>query len=281
MIAICPNPFRDLDLKFTRDCIRLLSEAGYDSVVCPVFAEDEPEALPSDLRYRKLEEVKKDCALAVVIGGDGTILSVVRNLRSVEVPMLGINLGTKGFMANLEPEDLPLVVKAARGEYRISRRMMLEAQLWRGDKLLCVDHALNDVVLHGYGDCIGMTTTCNGDRVSQISGDGIILSTPTGSTGYSMSAGGPIVEPEAENIIISPICPHVMGARSFVLDAQRVVQVTAERLHGRRAYLAIDGNSVADLAGGDRVLVRRSEHHTLMADLGLKSFYDIAYEKLT
>ena len=281
MIAICPNPFRDLDLKLTKDCIRLLSEAGYDSVVCPVFAEDEPKALPSDLRYRKLEEVKKDCALAVVIGGDGTILSVVRNLRSVEVPMLGINLGTKGFMANLEPEDLPLVVKAARGEYRISRRMMLEAQLWRGDKLLCVDHALNDVVLHGYGDCIGMTTTCNGDRVSQISGDGIILSTPTGSTGYSMSAGGPIVEPEAENIIISPICPHVMGARSFVLDAQRVVQVTAERLHGRRAYLAIDGNSVADLAGGDRVLVRRSEHHTLMADLGLKSFYDIAYEKLT
>ena len=281
MIAICPNPFRDLDLKLTKDCIRLLSEAGYDSVVCPVFAQDEPEALPSDLQYRKLEEVKKDCALAVVIGGDGTILSVVRNLRSVEVPMLGINLGTKGFMANLEPEDMPLVVKAARGEYRISRRMMLEAQLWRGDKLLCVDHALNDVVLHGYGDCIGMTTTCNGDRVSQISGDGIILSTPTGSTGYSMSAGGPIVEPEAENIIISPICPHVMGARSFVLDAQRVVQVTAERLHGRRAYLAIDGNSVADLAGGDRVLVRRSEHHTLMADLGLKSFYDIAYEKLT
>ena len=281
MIAICPNPFRDLDLKLTKDCIRLLSEAGYDSVVCPVFAEDEPEALPSDLRYRKLEEVKKDCALSVVIGGDGTILSVVRNLRSVEVPMLGINLGTKGFMANLEPEDLPLVVKAARGEYRISRRMMLEAQLWRGDKLLCVDHALNDVVLHGYGDCIGMTTTCNGDRVSQISGDGIILSTPTGSTGYSMSAGGPIVEPEAENIIISPICPHVMGARSFVLNAQRVVQVTAERLHGRRAYLAIDGNSVADLDGGDRVMVRQSEHHTLMADLGLKSFYDIAYEKLT
>ncbi len=281
MIAICPNPFRDLELKFTRDCIRLLSEAGYDSVVCPVFAEDEPEALPSDLQYRKLEEVKKDCSLAVVIGGDGTILSAVRNLRSVEVPMLGINLGTKGFMANLEPEDLPLVVKAARGEYRISRRMMLEAQLWRGDQMLCVDHALNDVVLHGYGDCIGMTTICNGDRVSQISGDGIILSTPTGSTGYSMSAGGPIVEPEAENIIISPICPHVMGARSFVLDAQREVQVTAERLHGRRAYLAIDGNSVADLAGGDRVLVRRSEHHTLMADLGLKSFYDIAYEKLT
>ena len=95
-----------------------------------------------------------------------------------------------------------------------------------------------------------------------------------------MSAGGPIVEPEAENIIISPICPHVMGARSFVLDPQRTVTVTAERLHGRRAYLAVDGISVADLQGADQVLVRRSEHYVLMADPGLKSFYEIAYEKL-
>ncbi len=281
MIAVCPNPYRDLDLKLTRRCTEMLADAGFESVICPVFAEEEADALPSDLRYCKIPKIAGDCKLAIVIGGDGTILSVVRQLRSEAIPLLGVNLGTKGFMANLEPEDLALIVQAARGQYRISRRMMLEVELQRKGEVICRDHALNDVVLHGYGDCIGMTTTCNGDRVSQISGDGIILSTPTGSTGYSMSAGGPIVEPEAENIIISPICPHVMGARSFVLDAQRVVQVTAERLHGRRAYLAIDGNSVADLAGGDRVLVRRSEHHTLMADLGLKSFYDIAYEKLT
>ena len=158
--------------------------------------------------------------------------------------------------------------------------MMLECELWREGQLLCTDHALNDVVMHGYGDCIGCTVTCNGDTVSRFSGDGIILSTPTGSTGYSMSAGGPIVEPEAENIIISPICPHVMGARTFVLDPQRTVRVTAERLHGRRAYLAVDGISIADLKGGDEIVVRRSEHAVRMADLGLRSFYDIAYEKL-
>ena len=280
MIAVCPNPFRDLDLDLTRRCCELLEANGFETAICPVFADDEPEALPIDLSYRKISDIAGDCSLAVVIGGDGTILSVVRQLRSESIPMLGVNLGTKGFMANLEPEDINKVLLAAKGEYRLSRRMMLEVELRRGGELICRDHALNDIVLHGYGDCIGMTTYCNGDRVSQFSGDGIILSTPTGSTGYSMSAGGPIVEPEAENIIISPICPHVMGARTFVLDPQRTVRVTAERLHGRRAYLAVDGISVADLSGGDEVIVRRSPHHTLMADLGQKSFYEIAYEKL-
>lgn len=280
MIALCPNPFRDLNLELTRRCLALLEQAHFSCAVCPVFADEEPEALPDDLQYRKLTDLASSCDLAIVIGGDGTILSVVRQLRSESVPMLGINLGTKGFMANLEPEDLDKIVQAAKGEYRLSKRMMLEVELQRGGEVICRDHALNDVVLHGYGDCIGMTTYCNGDRVSRFSGDGIILSTPTGSTGYSMSAGGPIVEPEAENIIISPICPHVMGARTFVLNPRRTVRVTAERLHGRRAYLAVDGISVADLAGGDEIVVRRSPHYTLMADLGLKSFYDIAYEKL-
>ena len=280
MIMVCPNPFRDLDLKLTRECCKLLAAEGFQAVICPVFADEEPEALPQDLEYHKLSELREDCQLAVVIGGDGTILSVVRQLRDQNIPLLGINLGTKGFMANLEPDQLPLVVRAARGEYRISRRMMLEVELRRDGQVICVDHALNDVVLHGYGDCIGLTTWCNGDRVSHFSGDGIILSTPTGSTGYSMSAGGPIVEPEAENIIISPICPHVMGARTFVLDPSRTVRVTAERLHGRRAYLAVDGISVADLAAGDVVYVKKSVHETRMADLGVKSFYETAYEKL-
>ena len=219
MIALCPNPFRDLDLKLTRDCLARLEQAGFTCAICPVFADDEPEALPGDLQYRKLPEIASDCSLAIVIGGDGTILSVVRQLRSGSIPMLGINLGTKGFMANLEAEDLDRIVPAAKGEYRLSRRMMLEVELRRNGKVICRDHALNDVVLHGYGDCIGMTTYCNGDRVSQFSGDGIILSTPTGSTGYSMSAGGPIVEPEAENIIISPICAHMMSSRSFALTS--------------------------------------------------------------
>jgi NAD+ kinase len=158
--------------------------------------------------------------------------------------------------------------------------MKLDVSVVRENETIFSDNALNDAVIHGYGDCIKMTVMCNGSRVTEFSGDGVILATPTGSTGYSMSAGGPIVEPDAENIIITPICPHAIGARSFVLGPDREVVVKMEKLHGRRAYLSLDGNSVLDLANGDMVHVRRSESYTLMIDLGLRSFYDVTYDKL-
>ncbi len=101
MIAVCPNPFRDEKLNITRRICQMLQEAGFDTAICPVFAEDEQDALPADLQYRKLTEIAPDCALAIVIGGDGTILSVVRTLHSDQIPLLGVNLGTKGFMADL------------------------------------------------------------------------------------------------------------------------------------------------------------------------------------
>ena len=280
MIAVCPNPFRDLGLELTKRACTLLQEAGFETAVCPVFAEDDPDILPEGLSARKLGELVKTCSLCVVIGGDGTILSVARQLHDLPVPILGVNLGTKGFMAALEPEDLPRVVDAARGMFKLSRRMMLEATLLRKGEVVCRGHVLNDVVLHGYGDCIRLTAWCDGDIVTSFSGDGIILATPTGSTGYSMSAGGPIVEPNAENILLSPICAHMMGARSFVLSPDRTVKVLTEKLHGRRAYLSFDGNSAADLENEDLLLVTKSEHYTMMADMGLKSFYEIAYEKL-
>ena len=280
MIAVCPNPFRDHDLELTRKACTLLKEAGAETVVCPVFSEDDPEVLPTDVAVKPLKQVAKDCDLCIVIGGDGTILSVARQLHELPIPILGVNLGTKGFMTALEPEDLPLIVEAAKGKYKISRRMMIEVSLERNGQTIYTDSALNDIVLHGYGDCIQLTASCEGDTITSFSGDGIILSTPTGSTGYSMSAGGPIVEPDAENLIISPICAHVMGARSFVLDPQRTIQVKTEKMHGRRAYMSVDGNSVVDLENGDIVKVFRSNHYTNMANMGLKSFYEIAYEKL-
>ncbi len=159
--------------------------------------------------------------------------------------------------------------------------MKLDVVLVRGGETIYSDSVLNDVVMHGYGDCIKLTAWCEGDKITNFSGDGIILSTPTGSTGYSMSAGGPIVEPDAEAIILSPICAHAMASRSFVLGPGRKITVKAEKLHVRKAYLSVDGNWAVDLENGDVMVVRRSSHYTLMADLGLKSFYDIAYEKLT
>lgn len=280
MIAICPNPFRDTGLRITREAERLLNEAGFDTVVCPVFAEDEPGIVPNDIKTQELKSVAKNCQMIIVIGGDGTMLAVVRAARDYSPLILGVNLGTKGFMANLEPEDLPLIVKAAKAEVKVSRRMMLDVELVREGKVVYTDRALNDAVIHGYGDCVKLTAMCDMNVISSFSGDGIVISTPTGSTGYSMSAGGPIIEPEAENLIITPICAHMMGARSFVLAPTRTVEVTTVKLHHRKAYLSVDGNSVYDMANNDLLIVRRSEQYTHMIDLGLKSFYDTAYEKL-
>ena len=281
MIAICPNPFRDTGLQLTLEIRRMLSAAGHDSVVCPVFADDEPGVIPSEIPMVKLEDAAGECSLIVVVGGDGTLLSVARTLHDYSVPILGVNLGTKGFMTTLEPEDIALIPEAAKGSMTVSRRMKLDIALTRGGETIYTDCALNDAVIHGYGDCIKLTAMCDGDTITAFSGDGIVLATPTGSTGYSMSAGGPIVEPDAENILITPICAHVMGARSFVLDPVRTISVKTEKLHGRRAYLSVDGNPVYDLANDDVVTVKRSARYTEMVNMGRKSFYEIAYEKLT
>ena len=280
MIAICPNPFRDIDLEVTKEVAAILEAEGFETAVCPVFTESGEAQLPAGTEYKDISSVARDCSLAIVIGGDGTILAVARKIHDFEIPLLGINLGTKGFMAHLERDELELVSKAARGEVRYGRRMKLDVQVLRAGEVICGDCALNDAVIHGYGDCINITASFNGDVITAFSGDGIIAATPTGSTGYSMSAGGPIVEPDAENIIISSICPHVLGARSFVLAPDKEIEIKTERLHGRRAYLSVDGNPVCDILNGDVLKVKRSARYTVMADLGSKSFFEIAYNKL-
>ena len=280
MIAICPNPYRDANLEYSRRAMQMIIDEGMECVICPVFADDGEEILPRDLSYSTVESLGEDCTLLIVIGGDGTILSVVRSLHGRSIPVLGVNLGTKGFMTALEAEDFEFIRSAVRGDYRISERMMLDIAIERGGEVIYTDLALNDTVIHAYGECINITAYCNDDRMIAYSGDGVIVATPTGSTGYSMSAGGPIVEPEAEGFILTPICAHSIGAKPFVVGAQKQISVTTEKLHTRRAYLSVDGNSVLDLCSGDRMIIRRSEHRTMMARVHEKSFFETAYEKL-
>ena len=252
----------------------------HECCICPVFDDSSESVISAEIKTAKLTDVAADCSLIIVVGGDGTILSAARQLRECSVPILGVNLGSKGFMATLEPNELDYVLNAARGEYRLSRRMKIDVSLVRGGETIYTDCALNDAVIHGYGDCIKLTALCDGADITAFSGDGIILSTPTGSTWYSMSAGGPIVEPDAENIIISPICAHMMSSRSYVLGPEHEIEVHVEKLHGRRAYLSVDGNSVMDLANHDRIIIRRAVSCTVMADMGLRNFYEIAFGKL-
>ena len=280
LIVLCPNPYRDCGLELTRKAKKLLIDNGYDVSVCPVFGTDDRAAIPEDIKITPWDEVVDKAQMFMVIGGDGTILHTARYLNHSDTPMLGINLGTKGFMASLEPEDLDMILDAAAGNYFSSRRMMIDVELVRDGKVIYSDCGLNDVVIHGMGDCIKLTACCDGDRIMSFSGDGIVVATPTGSTGYSMSAGGPIVEPEAKNFIISPICAHVMGAKSFVLSPNHKVTIGAEKIHDRRAYVSVDGSDGFELANNDIVIIQQSNKTANLIHLGQKSFYDLTFEKL-
>lgn len=280
LVAICPNPFRDIGLELSKKAIEILNDAGYETVVCPVFGKDEPGAIPEDVETVGWDDAAKVASLFVIIGGDGTVLNTARSLDHISTPLLGVNLGTKGFMASLEPSDINKILVAAAGEYVSSLRMMIDVQLVRDGKVIYSECALNDAVIHGMGNCIKLTAWCNGDRIVSFSGDGIVIATPTGSTGYSMSAGGPIVEPEAKNILVSPICAHVIGAKNFVLSSKHLVSVKAEKIHDRRAYLSVDGDDGVDILNDDIVIVKQSEKYVNLINMGTRSFYDQTFDKL-
>ena len=166
MIAICPNPFRDTGCRLSLKAEELLTQHGYECCICPVFDDSSESVIPAEIKTAKLTDVAADCSLIIVVGGDGTILSAARQLRECSVPILGVNLGSKGFMATLEPNELDYVLNAARGEYRLSRRMKIDVSLVRGGETIYTDCALNDAVIHGYGDCIKLTALCDGADIT-------------------------------------------------------------------------------------------------------------------
>lgn len=279
-IVLCPNPFRDKDYALTKAATEMLEQAGFSVLVSPLFiSRDQPE-FPDWLVPVPLEKAVERAALMVSFGGDGTILHMARAAMRRGVPILGVNLGSKGFMAELEPEELPRLVEAAQGKYRLRRRMMLDVTLTRSGEVIFADRALNDAVVHGVSQMIRITAYGDGSKISAFSGDGIIIATPTGSTAYSMAAGGPMVEPTARNIILTPVCAHALSAPAFVLAPEREVTVCTTGLHGRKAVLSVDGVEALQLESGDVLTAKMSAFETLMAHVGTKSFYDIAYEKL-
>ena len=282
IVLIAANPFRDADYALSVRIYHMLEEAGHKCCVCPVFSDDAAQLEALGIRSATVQAAAPEAKLAVVLGGDGTILYVADLLRKMEVPIAGVNLGGKGFLTALEAEETERLMRIASGDYTVSRRMMLEVSLMRDGASVFHQSVLNDVVVHGaHAECIGILAKCNDIPITHYSGDGIIVSTPTGSTAYSMSAGGPIVEPDNENIIVTPICPHTMAAKPFVLLPSRTVVIEPERIHDRPAILSADGNEGVPLVSGDQIVVRRSERSVLLAETGAKSFFDRVFEKLS
>lgn len=274
-VVLCPNVERDTGLAVTAQAARLLEAEGHEVVVSPVYGEAE------GFRTLPLDEALTGASLLVTLGGDGTILHLAPLVMAYDVPLVGVNLGHKGFLTELDRGTVGRLVDAAAGRFEPVPRMMLDVEILRGGQCIFSDTALNEALISGIVQNVRLTALGDGERILTFSGDGIIISSPTGSTAYSMSAGGPLVEPQAQTIILTPICAHMLAARSFVLTPERVVTVCPIELEeGKRCILSVDGRGMTDLQNGDRVVVRRSEHRLLTAHLGTKTFYQTAFEKL-
>ena len=282
--VLSPNPYRDRGLKTSKAAQRILEEHGIESVICLPFELDENSRLdiPSNVRLASLSEELNDADFLICFGGDGTILHAARDANLRGIPILGVNMGSVGFMAELEHSELHHLTKLAAGDYAIEKRMMLDVRVYRDDKEIAKDVALNDAVITkgAVARVLDLEITGDGVIMSSFSGDGVIVSTPTGSTAYSMAAGGPIVEPTAENLIVTPISAHSFHARPFVLDRSRTVGVGLARGSRKIAYLSVDGGRAFKLIAGDRVEIRRSEIKTRLVRLTKRSFYQMIHQKL-
>lgn len=279
-IVLCLNPDCDGDFSVTLEAKKALEAAGHRTVVSIVSLRGPVKELPVEFETLPLEAAARDADMLITFGGDGTILKTARAVMKKPLPLLGVNLGHKGFMAELEPEELQLMLKAAAGGYTSIRRMMLDVELVRDGAVIFSDSALNDAAVGCTARAMNLTAYGDGTRITAYSGDGIVIATPTGSTAYSLSAGGPLVEPEAENIILTPICAHLMNARPFVLTADRTVTIKTENNGAKKLWLSVDGCEPITLIDGDQLQIKKSENYTLTVHVADKSFYDRAFEKL-
>jgi NAD+ kinase len=227
-------------------------------------------------------ELLRRADLLVVLGGDGTLLAVARALEERAIPILGINLGTLGFLVEVSVDEMTsALARALAGEMTIEPRMRLAVRLLRDGRALGSWLALNDAVITKGASAriVDLEAHADGQLVTTYHADGLIVSTPTGSTAYSLSAGGPILTPDVPSLLLTPICPHALTQRPLVLPDSAAIEVVVHP-RGGEVQLAIDGQEGAPLHDGDRVAVRRSEHPTLLLVPPQRSRFEVLRSKL-
>ena len=276
-VILTPNPYRDKNFQTVRSAIAVLTESGLDVRVCLPFEVDRTYDLPKDIRFSRLDRELPTADMLICFGGDGTILHMAKTATRHNVPILGVNIGNLGFMAELESAELQELKRIAAGDYTIDERMMLDVTVMRERDIIFHDICLNDVVITkgAVARIVHLAVECDGVRAMECGGDGMILATPTGSTAYSLSAGGPIVEPEAHSILITPICAHDVASRCIVASDRRVITVELTRNARRNAYLSVDGGKALRMNMGDVATVKKSHLVTKLVRLKDRSFYDV------
>ena len=283
-IVLCPNPFRDKGLKAAKSSETLLRAAGVHTECCFPFPVDKNNIGEIDptIKIKEMKTELPDADFLVCFGGDGTILHAAKDASSFGVPIVGVNMGSVGFMAELEQNELSQLTRLVSGEYTLENRMLLDVRVIRDGRVIFRSVALNDAVITKGAVARVIDLQVYGDKIliSNIFGDGVILATPTGSTAYSLSAGGPIVEPTAENIIMTPISAHTLQSKAMVLDKNRLIDITVPKQSRKTAYLSVDGGKAFKLIPGDTVEVSRSRRCLCLVKLSGRSFYEMINHKL-
>lgn len=283
-ILVCTNFEKDPELSFTLHILDYLRGCGAEACAfLPLIPE---EVLPSDVPVNTLcpdpEQYIKGADLLLCLGGDGTMLHNSKLAARNNVPMLGINLGHMGFITELEREDTERLGEVLKGQFAVENRMMLDYEVLRDGVCIRSGFGLNEAVVARQSPAHSIRLTAYGDdrKISDYSGDGIIIATPTGSTAYSMAAGGPIVEPTAENLLLTPMCAHSLTAKPYVLAGDRHTSVKLLKGDNGEAQLLVDGEDCFPLKDGDIIRVKKSAYVTRLIKLRTLSFYEIVRHKL-
>ncbi len=279
--CIITNTTKDKDLTLTRGISDLLTSKG-----CRCTVWQAGRSLNGRYRYTDPEAIPGDTECILVLGGDGTLLQAARDLVRLDVPLLGVNMGNLGFLAEVARDNVSASLdRLIEGNYEIEERMMLSGTVYRGNDVIGEDIALNDVVISrdGHLRVVRFNNYVNEVYLNSYSADGIIISTPTGSTGYSLSAGGPVVSPSASMIIMTPVAPHTMNTRSVIFSPEDVI--TVEIGKGRRSdtentIASFDGDTEVPMITGDRIVIRRAKDRTRILKLNHLSFVEVLRQKM-
>ncbi len=278
---IITNGDKDKDLKITRQISEYLKENGCNCQIQQAFRKVE-----GPYHYTNPELIPEDTQCIIVLGGDGTLLQAARDVVYKNIPLLGINLGNLGFLAEVDRQSIyPALDKLMQGDYEVEERMMFQGTVYRGETILGEDIALNDIVIgrEGHFRVVSFKNYVNGEYLNSYNADGIIISTPTGSTGYSLSAGGPVVSPNALMTIMTPIAPHTMNTRSIVFPAEDVitVEIGKGRHHDcEKGVASFDGDTVVPMVTGDKIVIQRASVKTKIVKLNHLSFVEVLRQKM-
>lgn len=288
-VGVIVNRDRDTELKYTLNLVESMCSAGIKvSLAADVAEEILADSLKLSgnenlLKVKNENEVLKNIQMVICLGGDGTFLKVARKAYKKGVPILGINLGNLGFLTEVEKDDMQCVVEhLSAGNYQVEERMMLDTAIIRNGEIIETDTALNDIVISrgALSRIVHLKTYINDEFVDMFPGDGLIISSPTGSTAYSLSAGGPIVDPNIDLIIVSPICPHILYSRSIITADTGKVKTVVDEDPGHKVMVTVDGQKGYEVRGGDIIEVKKSSHRTRLVRIKPKNFYNILRKKI-